>query len=157
MAFAAIGSAQDAPAVAVAPFGKLDDTPVQLYTLTNRHGLVARITNFGAIVTELHVPDRAGTLADIVLGFEDLDSYVKGHPYFGAIVGRVANRIGNAEFTLGGTRYRLEANDRPHHLHGGRKGWDKVVWNARPFETPAGPALELTYVSKDGEEGYRVP
>ena len=154
VAVAAIGSAQGAPAIAVAPFGKLDDTPVQLYTLTNSRGLVARITNFGAIVTELHVPDRAGTLADIVLGFEELDSYVKGHPYFGAIVGRVANRIGNAGFTLGGTRYGLEANDRPHHLHGGRKGWDKVVWSARPLETPAGPALELTYVSKDGEEGY---
>jgi lysophospholipase L1-like esterase len=147
-------AAQAAPAAIGAPFGKLDDAAVQLYTLTNRHGLVARITNFGAIVTELHVPDRTGKLADIVLGFEDLDSYVKGHPYFGAIVGRVANRIGNAEFTLGGTRYSLDANDRPHHLHGGRKGWDKVVWNARPLDAPAGQALELTYVSKDGEEGY---
>jgi aldose 1-epimerase len=154
VAFAAIGTMLDAGQAAVAPFGKLGGTPVQLHTLTNRHGLVARITNFGAIVTELHVPDRAGRFADIVLGFEDLDSYVKGHPYFGAIVGRVANRIGNAEFTLGGTRYPLDANDKPHHLHGGRRGWDKVVWNARPFDTPAGPALELTYVSKDGEEGY---
>ena len=143
-----------ARATAAAPFGNLDDTPVQLYTLTNRHGLVARITNFGAIVTELHVPDRAGTLADIVLGFEHLDGYVKGHPYFGAIVGRVANRIGNAEFTLGGTHYTLEANDRPHHLHGGRTGWDKVVWNARPLDTARGPALELTYVSRDGDGGY---
>jgi len=147
-------SAQPAPAITVAPFGKVDDTPVQLYTLTNKNGLVAKITNYGAIVTELHVPDRNGTLADIVLGFESLDSYVKGHPYFGAIVGRVANRIRNAEFTLAGKRYTLEANDKPHHLHGGRKGWDKVVWSAMPIDTAEGSALELTYVSKDGEEGY---
>ena len=147
-------SAQPAPAVTVAPFGNVDDTPVQLYTLTNKNGLVAKITNYGAIVTELHVPDRNGTLADIVLGFESLDAYVKGHPYFGAIVGRVANRIRNAEFTLAGKRYTLEANDKPHHLHGGRKGWDKVVWSAMPIDTAEGSALELTYVSKDGEEGY---
>jgi aldose 1-epimerase len=136
------------------PFGKLGDTPVQLYTLTNAHGLVAKITNYGAIVTELHVPDRTGTLADVVLGFENLDGYVKGHPYFGAIVGRVANRIKDAEFTLDGTRYTLDANDTPDHLHGGKRGWDKVVWNATPVDTAEGPALELTYVSRDGEEGY---
>ena len=134
------------------PFGRLDT--VQLYTLTNRHGLVARITNYGAIVTELHVPDRDGRLADIVLGFDNLDGYLAGHPYFGAIVGRVANRIGNAEFTLEGRRYPLAANDKPHHLHGGRTGWDKVIWTAKVSESAAGPALELTYVSKDGEEGY---
>ena len=145
---------RSAPAITVAPFGKVDDTPVQLYTLTNKNGLVAKITNYGAIVTELHVPDRNGALADIVLGFDSLDGYVKGHPYFGAIVGRVANRIRNAEFTLEGKRYTLEANDKPHHLHGGRKGWDKVVWSAMPIDTAEGPALELTYVSKDGEEGY---
>jgi len=137
-----------------APFGTLGDTPVQLYTLTNAHGLVARITNYGAIVTELHVPDRAGRLADVVLGFDNLDGYVKGHPYFGAIVGRVANRIQDAQFTLEGMHYALAANDKPHHLHGGTRGWDKAVWNATPSETAEGPALELTYVSKDGEEGY---
>ena len=136
------------------PFGKAGDTPVQLYTLTNRHGLVARITNYGAIVTELHVPDRTGKLADIVLGFENLDRYLAGHPYFGAIVGRVANRIGNAAFTLDGKTYPLAANDKPHHLHGGSRGWDKVVWNAALRNSADGPALELTYVSKDGEEGY---
>ena len=134
------------------PFGTQDT--VQLYTLTNRHGLVARITNYGAIVTELHVPDRDGRLADIVLGFDNLDGYLAGHPYFGAIVGRVANRIGNAEFTLEGMRYPLAANDQPHHLHGGRSGWDKAIWHATPADTADGPALELTYVSKDGEEGY---
>ena len=141
------------PTTAV-PFGKLGDTLVQLYTLTNKNGLVARITNYGATLTELHVPDRAGAFADVVLGFEDLDGYRKGTAYFGAIVGRVANRIMNAGFELEGQRYSLAANDRPHHLHGGRTGWDKVVWNARPIDTADGPALELTYVSKDGEEGY---
>jgi aldose 1-epimerase len=147
-------SAQSAPAITVAPFGNVDDTPVQLYTLTNKNGLVVKITNYGAIVTELHVPDRNGAFADIVLGFESLDAYLKGHPYFGAIVGRVANRIRNAEFTLEGKHYMLEANDKPHHLHGGKKGWDKVVWSAMHTDTPEGPRLELTYVSKDGEEGY---
>jgi aldose 1-epimerase len=136
------------------PFGRTDNTPVDLYTLTNRHGLTAKITNFGAIVTELHVPDRTGALADVVLGFDNLDAYVAGHPYFGAIVGRVANRIGNAQFTLEGRPYALAANDKPHHLHGGRRGWDKVIWNAVLRNSTEGPSLELTYVSKDGEEGY---
>ena len=123
------------------PFGKAGDTPVQLYTLTNRNGLVAKITNYGAIVTELHVPDRTGRLADVVLGFDNLDAYLAGHPFFGAIVGRVANRIGNAQFALDGKTYPLEANDKPHHLHGGAKGWDKVVWNATLRNTAGGPAL----------------
>jgi aldose 1-epimerase len=140
--------------ITAARFDALEGTTVHLYTLTNRHGLVARITNYGATLTELHVPDRAGTLADVVLGFDALDSYVKGTAYFGAIVGRVANRIASSAFTLDGTRYALAANDGPHHLHGGRRGWDKVVWTATPRETANGPALELTYVSKDGEEGY---
>src|SRR5678815_4673122 len=143
-----------APATTAVPFGMVGDTPVQLYTLTNKNGLVAKITNYGAILTELHVPDRSGTLADIVLGFENLDGYIKSSPYFGAIVGRVANRIMNAEFMLEGKSYRLEANDKPHHLHGGKRGWDKVVWTAKPADTADGPSLELTYVSKDGEENY---
>ena len=143
-----------APATTAAPFGTMDGTPVQVYTLTNRNGLVAKITNYGATVTELHLPDRSGRLADVVAGFESLDGYVEGTAYFGAIVGRVANRIANAAFTLEGTSYALAPNDRPHHLHGGRWGWDKVVWSATPVDTPDGPALELTYVSEDGEEGY---
>src|SRR5436190_449018 len=130
-----------AAAVTTAPFGQLGDTPVELYTLTNKNGLVAKITTYGAAVTEMHVPDRTGRLADVVAGFETLDGYLKGAPYFGAIVGRVANRIANAEFTLDGTRYPLAANDKPHHLHGGAKGWDKVVWNATPVDTPDGPSL----------------
>ena len=150
-------SAQPPAAVAAttaAPFGKLGDTPVQVYTLTNKNGLVAKITNYGAIVTELHVPDRTGRLTDVVSGFDTLDGYLKGGPYFGAIVGRVANRIANAAFALDGIRYTLAANDKPHHLHGGSRGWDKVVWTARPFDGANGPSLELTYVSADGEEGY---
>lgn len=148
------GAGIAAPPTTAAPFGKLDNTTVQLYTLTNANGLVARITNYGAIVTELHVPDRAGKLADVVLGFENLDGYLKDNPYFGAIVGRVANRIMNARFELEGRSVALEANDKPHHLHGGVRGWDKVVWNAIPVDTREGPALELTYVSRDGEGGY---
>jgi aldose 1-epimerase len=153
------GGAADAPArathgIASAPFGREGDTPVQLYTLTNRNGLIAKISNYGAIVAELHVPDRTGRFADIVLGFENLDGYLAGHPYFGAIVGRVANRIRNAEFALDGARYTLAANDKPHHLHGGTTGWDKVVWTARTAETADGPSIELTYISRDGEEGY---
>jgi aldose 1-epimerase len=145
---------QRAPAATAAPFGKVDDTPVQLYTLTNKNGLVAKITNFGATVVELRAPDRTGALADIVLGFDNVDAYAAGGPYFGAIVGRVANRIGNARFTLDGKDYPLAANDKPHHLHGGRKGWDKVVWDATLSNSADGSSLELAYVSKDGEEGY---
>ena len=110
------GGAADAPAqetqtpgIASAPFGREGNTPVQLYTLTNKNGLIAKISNYGAIVTELHAPDRNGRLADVVLGFDNLDGYLAGHPYFGAIVGRVANRIRNAEFALEGSRYTLAA------------------------------------------------
>ena len=145
---------QRAPAATAAPFGKVDDIPVELYTLTNKNGLIAKITNFGATVVELHVPDRTGALADIVLGFDNVDAYAAGGPYFGAIVGRVANRIGNARFTLDGKEYPLVANDKPHHLHGGRKGWDKVVWGATLSNSADGSSLALTHVSKDGEEGY---
>lgn len=137
-----------------APFGKADGADVQLFTLTNANGLVLKVTSYGAIVTELHVPDKAGRMADVVLGFESLEGYVKGSPYFGATVGRVANRIRDAKFTLEGKQYEVAANDGKDHLHGGVKGWDKVVWSATPGQTPNGPTLELTYVSKDGEEGY---
>jgi aldose 1-epimerase len=142
------------PAITATRLGEIDRIPVQLYTLTNTHGLVARITNYGAILTELHVPDRAGALADIVLGFDSLEGYVKNSPFFGATVGRVANRIRNATFTLGREKYGLPANDNPHHLHGGDKGWDKVVWTAETLESPEGPQIRLSYVSKDGEQGY---
>ena len=135
-------------------YGDLEGQAVERYTLTNKHGLKLKVISYGAIITELHVPDRAGQLDDIVLGFDKLEGYVKGSPYFGATVGRVANRIKDAKFELEGKEYKLAANNAPHHLHGGVKGWDKVVWNAEPLETTGGAALKLTYLSKDGEEGY---
>jgi aldose 1-epimerase len=128
---------------------------VFLYTMTSAKGLRARITNFGAILVCLEVPDRHGKLDDITLGFESLDPYVLQTTYFGATVGRYANRIGNARFVLDGVEYKLAANNGPNHLHGGLKGFDKVVW--RPIEVTAGEDrawTKLSYLSKDGEEGY---
>ena len=141
-------------AISKAPFGKVDGKDVDLYTLTNANGLVMKVMTYGAIITGLDVPDKAGKMADIVLGFDNLDGYVKGNPYFGATVGRVGNRIRDAKFELEKKKYTLAANNKPHHLHGGVKGWDKVVWDAAPSETPEGPSIKFTYVSKDGEEGY---
>jgi aldose 1-epimerase len=135
-------------------YGTVDGKPVDLYTLTNKKGAVAKITNYGAILTELHVPDRKGKMGDVVLGFDNVDDYVKKSPYFGSIVGRSANRIRNATFVLDGKTYKLNANNAPHHLHGGTKGWDKVIWTAEPIETKDGPSLKLTHVSPDGEENY---
>jgi aldose 1-epimerase len=142
------------PGVQQEPYGELRGQPVERYTLRNVHGLFLRVMTYGATVTELHVPDRSGQLGDIVLGFDRLEDYVQHSPYFGATVGRVANRIANAQFELGGKQYALAANSPPHHLHGGNKGWDKVVWSAEPVVGAAGAALQLRYVSKAGEEGY---
>jgi aldose 1-epimerase len=137
-----------------ASFGTVDGKPVDIYTLTNAKGATAKITNYGAIVTDLQMPDKAGKMGSVVLGLDDVDTYVKKSPYFGATAGRVANRIKDATFTLDGKQYKLNANDPPHHLHGGKKGWDKVIWEAEPKETKDGPALKLTYVSKEGDENY---
>jgi len=137
-----------------ASYGTVDGKPVDLYTLTNAKGAVAKITNYGAIVTELHMPDKDGKMGDVVLGFDKVDDYVAKSPYFGAIVGRVANRIAYGKFTLDGKAYQLNTNAAPHHLHGGKKGWDKVIWTAEPKETKDGPSLKLTHVSPDGEENY---
>ena len=135
-------------------WGEVDGKPVTLFTLTNEHGLVLKVASYGGVITELHVPDRTGKLADIVLGFDDLASYRKSSPYFGAIIGRVANRISGAQFQLEETSYRLAANNGNNSLHGGVKGWDKVVWDAVAVDTPEGPAVQLSYTSKDGEEGF---
>ena len=136
-------------------FGKTGDGQnVVVYTLTNNLGMQAKITNFGAIVVSLKAPDRNGKMDDVVLGFNDLDSYLKGHPFFGAIVGRYGNRIAKGRFTLNGVEYKLAVNNGENHLHGGIKGFDKVVWTAKEMRTKMGPALSLTYISKDGEEGY---
>src|SRR5437899_6531131 len=133
-------------------FGKLaDGTAVDLYTLTNSAGLVAKITNYGTIITELHVPDRQGNLGDVVLGFDNLDQYLKGHPYFGCTVGRVANRIAKGRFTLDGKVFNVAVNNGPNHLHGGLKAFDKMVWRAEP---QTGAAVKFNHVSPDGEEGY---
>ena len=137
------------------PFGRLPDgTAIDLYTLTNKAGLEARIMTYGAILVSLRVPDKAGVLADINLGFDSLEGYLGTHPYFGAIIGRYGNRIAKARFTLGGVEYRLAANDKANTLHGGIKGFDKVVWTAEPGGPGRGPGLKLTYVSKDMEEGF---
>ncbi len=143
-----------AKAIEKAGFGEVDGKPVDLYTLTNSKGLVAKITNYGTIIVELHVPDKKGKMADIVHGYDNVADYVKKTPYFGCTVGRICNRIKNATFTLEGKTYKLAANNGPNNLHGGTKGWDKVIWTAEPQETPAGPSVKFTYVSKDGEEGF---
>lgn len=137
-------------------FGKLPDgTVVKLFTLTNGKGMVAKVAEFGAILTELQVPDRTGQFTNVVLGFDNLEQYVKGHPFFGAIAGRVANRIAKGKFTLDGTEYTLAVNNGPNHLHGGRKGFDKVLWLGEPLQTrPDRVAVRFSYTSKDGEEGY---
>jgi len=135
-------------------WGEVDGKPVTLFTLTNKSGLVLKVASYGGIITELHVPDRSGQLADIVLGFDDVASYVKGSPYFGAIIGRVANRISGAKFELDGATHQLAANNGNNSLHGGVKGWDKVVWDAVASDTPDGPSVQLSYTSKDGEEGF---
>ncbi len=127
---------------------------VSLWTLTNRRGMVAKVTTYGALLTELHVPDRRGRKADVVLGFSNLKQYLAGHPYFGATTGRVANRIAKGKFTLDGQEYALAVNNEPNHLHGGVKALDKRVWRATPASTSEGPAVIFTYKSPDGEEGY---
>jgi aldose 1-epimerase len=137
------------------PFGKTaDGTPVDLYTLTNSKGVRVAITNYGGIVVSLFTPDRNGDLGDIVLGFERLEDYLKGHPYFGAIIGRYGNRIAKGRFTLDGVEYKLAQNNGENHLHGGLVGFDKKVWKARDFVDAEGQHLELRYTSPDGEEGY---
>jgi aldose 1-epimerase len=149
-----IRTRDDAMTILSDNFGQTaDGTPVHIYTLTNRAGLTARITNYGGRVTQLRVPDRTGRLDDIVLGFDNLAQYLAGDPYFGALVGRVANRIDGARFTLNGREYQLAANNGPNALHGGKVGFDKRVWRAEPLAASE-PALRLTYLSADGEEGY---
>ncbi len=128
---------------------------VEAWTLASRGGLVLEVITLGGIVTRLLAPGQNGALDDVVLGFNNLDSYVAGHPYFGAITGRVAGRIANAVFTLDGKTYQLARNDPPNHLHGGVEGFDKRIWTASPVNRADGaPSLRLTYRSPDGEEGY---
>ncbi len=127
---------------------------VDIYTLKNAKGSVAKIMTYGGTVVELMVPDKNGKMDDILLGFDNLKDYEEKSPYFGCIIGRYGNRIGKAKFTLDGKEYTLAANNNGQHLHGGIKGFDKVVWQAKPFESKEGPGLKLHYLSKDMEEGY---
>ena len=136
-------------------FGETEDgRPVYLYVLTNSQGMVAKVMTYGAALAELHVSDRKGRVGDIVLGFDDFAGYLAGHPYFGAIIGRVANRISRGKFKLDGVEYVLATNDGLNHLHGGLKGFDKVLWQAEPTRTSNGLGVKFSYLSHDGEEGY---
>lgn len=127
---------------------------VDIYTLTNDSGMEAKITNYGGIVTSLITPDRDGKMDDIVLGYDTLAEYIADSPYFGALIGRYGNRIAKGKFTLNDKVYTLAQNNGENHLHGGVKGFDKVVWNAEPCQDENSVSLKLTYLSKDGEEGY---
>jgi aldose 1-epimerase len=143
------------PGITSKPYGKMPDgTAVEEYTLTNKNGMTMKVITYGGIVTELHVPDKDGKFADVCLGCSSLEEYIEGHPYFGAITGRVANRIAKGRFTLGGKEYTLAANNGPNHLHGGKVGFDKRVWKAATVVGKGAQYLELQYTSKDGEEGY---
>src|SRR3989440_2219778 len=137
------------------PFGKTKEgTPVDIYTLRNSNGVEARISNYGGIVVSFKVPDRNGQMGDVVLGYDELEGYLKASPFFGCIVGRYGNRIAKGKFTLNGQTYTLAVNNGENHLHGGIKGFNKQLWQASEVNDPKGPGLKLTYLSKDGEEGY---
>ena len=145
--------AQEKSGMTREPFGRTPDgTAVEMFTLRNAAGMEVRAISYGAIITSIRVPDRAGRIGDVTLGFDTLDGYLAQHPYFGAVVGRYGNRIGKGQFTLGGRTYKLAANNGPNHLHGGVKGFDKYVWQAESLTGRNGVAFSRT--SPDGEEGY---
>tara|TARA_B110000116_G_scaffold77464_1_gene67194 strand:- start:1446 stop:2603 length:1158 start_codon:yes stop_codon:yes gene_type:complete len=141
--------------VSVSDFGQTPQgQQVDEYVLTNANGVEAKIISYGAILRSLVVPDRNGNMEDIVLGYDSLDEYIEASPYFGAIVGRYGNRIANGKFTLDGVDYTLAANNGANHLHGGQQGFDKVVWSAKSIKEKNAVGVELSYLSKNGEEGY---
>jgi aldose 1-epimerase len=136
-------------------FGTLPDgTPIPVFTLTNKNGMQARIITYGGAIQSLKVPDKNGHFDDVVLGHDDLEGYLTNSPFFGALIGRYGNRIAKGHFTLDGVTYTLATNNYPNTLHGGVKGFDKVVWIAKPGSWDSGQSLELGYVSHDGEEGF---
>ncbi|GLW64009.1 aldose 1-epimerase [Actinomadura rubrobrunea] len=149
-----------APQITKEPFGRLPDgTAVERYTLSNGRGMTVRVLTYGGIVQSLEVPDRRGRPGNVALGFPTLEGYLSAvyqdeNPYFGALIGRYGNRIGNARFTLDGTTYRLSANDGDNSLHGGDHGFDEKVWKAEPVRSGHDVSLRLSYTSPDGEEGY---
>jgi aldose 1-epimerase len=137
------------------PFGTTDwGDAVSVYTLKNAHGMEVRATDYGGIILSLRVADRDGRFDDVVLGYDSLKDYVRASPYFGAIIGRYGNRIAGGRFSLDGQTYTLARNNGPNHLHGGLRGFDKVVWAVEPFESRDGVGLVFRYASPDGEEGY---
>ena len=146
--------ARKAPSIRSEPWGTTAGKAVQRYTLTNSAGMRVRILTYGGIIQSVDVPDRRGRNANVVLGFDNLDDYVAKSPYFGAIIGRYANRIANGSFTLDGKTYQLPKNDGPNTLHGGTQGFDKRVWSATPFTEKNRVGLVLRYTSPDGEMGF---
>jgi aldose 1-epimerase len=141
--------------VTVAPFGRTPDgKAVEVYTLTNSRGMQVRAITYGAIIQTIRVPDRAGKLADVTLGYDSLPGYLTTSPYFGAVVGRYANRIARGRFTLDGRTYRLAINNGPNSLHGGLKGFDKVVWEGESFQHGDTVGVKFVHTSPDGDEGY---
>ncbi|MBK8348475.1 MAG: galactose mutarotase [Saprospiraceae bacterium] len=135
-------------------FGRLSDGQMSfLYTLTNKNGIKVSITDYGGIIVSVWTPDKNGIMADVVLGYDSVRLYEKNNPYFGAIIGRYGNRIAKGKFSLYGKSYQLATNNAPNHLHGGNKGYDKVVWNVQAVDGEE-PSLVMTYLSKDMEEGY---
>jgi aldose 1-epimerase len=165
--------AKTGPAFEQEPFGKIPasknakgmDIPaatVTEYTLINKNGVVLKCIDYGTIITELHVPDKTGKMADVVLGFDKLDGYLKGHPYFGATAGRCANRIANAKFTLDGKEFTVtKPDDGPHTLHGGKSGFDKKLWKGSPFLSTTGPGVKFTYrelhIERQQRTRHRLP
>jgi aldose 1-epimerase len=143
-----------APTIEKTDFGQVDGQMAQLFTLRQANGGVVKITNYGGIITSWLAPDKNGQLADVTLGYDSLAGYLATSPYFGAIVGRYGNRIAKGKFALGGKTYTLATNNAPNHLHGGNKGFDKVLWQAAEFQTDSTVGLKLSYLSQDGEEGY---
>ena len=140
-------------------FGVIDDEVVEIYTLINDHGVEVKITNYGGIISSIQTPDKYGSFKNIVLGFDTLkeylmQSYLDSYPYFGAIIGRFGNRIANGVFKLDGKKFTLDVNNEPNHLHGGLKGFDKVVWNASSFSNNNGIGVKMNYRSPDGDQGY---
>jgi aldose 1-epimerase len=152
--FASNSEAQSKPGISQAPFGSADGKPVEIYTLTNNKGMEARIMTYGGTVVSLRVPDKTGKLDDVVLGYDAVADYQRSSFHFGSLIGRYGNRIAKGKFSIDGKEYTLATNNGANHLHGGVKGFDKVLWSARPSVDRGGPHLELTYLSHDGEEGY---
>src|SRR5256885_4826510 len=149
------GCAGGGGGIARKPFGSTQrGEAVSAYTLKDAHGIGLQVLDYGGIIVSLRAADRTGRLADVVLGFDSLGAYERGSPYFGAVIGRYGNRIARGRFTLEGRTYTLATNNGPNHLHGGVRGFDKVVWSVTPFERGDSVGLVLNYTSPDGEEGY---